>query len=486
MSAPTAEVEERTPTDSVRPTTELRLSCLGVPEEALERLRRSGAHVVDSGKVDAVVVSTRLSRAAVREVSDRSGNDGCHTIVLAHTGAERLATELVRAGADSIVGEGNEEALLGLVDSSRTPTALLASFERRFGAAGGSGQGVDSETGLPDNGAFERRLGTLADADQTPRIAYLKVISERWKAASTDAVVVAQRRRLGVTLAHLCAPSGAELFASGTGEFALLAPGLTPADAEALGGRCLAAAATFSDRGMPLPLVVGHAGPESAVEGEQLIELARRAVEVAAVDGTRPILGGADLARGVSVTTELEAVVRLLDEVEPTLPEGRGHGERVGRVAAELARLSTISATGVWRIHLAGHLHDVGRVGLPVVDEADEDLDPEQRAVFESFPARSADLLRLTAGSAVAQTVRAQRERFSGGGFPDRLQGAEIPEGARILAVAHAIDQAAVLGRHGGVGPIARRLQQAAGEDLDPDVVDRAVDHLPELLVVRG
>lgn len=468
----------------------LTVRLLGVPESARVRLRNTGAEVVDDpdADVDALVVSTRLPPEELGAVAEMLASRIGRTIVLAHTGAERLAADLVRSGADAVVGEGNEEALLGLIDEKRTPTALLASFERRFGSGSGTnGRGIDAISGLPDRSAFERRIGTLADADEIPRVAYLKVVSERWTIANPDAVVSFQRRRLGTSLSHVATVAGAEVYSTGNGEFGLVSEHLSPHDTDRLGTRLCEAAAMYRDRGLPLRLVVGHAGPESAHDTEELLDLARRAVEVAAVDGARQVLGAEDLALGVSVTTELEAVVRLLDEVEPALPEGRGHGERVGRMAAELARIRGAAPSAVSRCQLAGHLHDVGRAGLPPAAVGGPgELTGELLEAWRTFPARSAELLQLTSGSVVAGTVRAQMERWDGDGFPEGLKGAEIPEPARILAVAHVIDTAMSTSRGTSASGLEEQLRELAGTHLDPELVAAATAHLPVLLAVRS
>ncbi|MCC5949524.1 MAG: HD domain-containing protein [Nitriliruptoraceae bacterium] len=470
---------------------ELRLRCDGLPESARQRLVNIGAVIVeeeDDAAVDATVVSTRLAPDELHTYADLLAARVGRTIVLAHTGAERQAADLVRAGADAVVGEGNEEALLGLIDDTRTPNALLASFERRFGAAAGSNaRGRDGATGLPDRRSFERRIGSLADADESPRIAYCKVVSERWSGPNPDAIVAVQRRRLAVSLAHVCHAANAELYAVAGGEFGLISDQLSPHDMERLGRRLVATTATFRDRGLPLRLVVGYAGPESATDSEELLDLARRAVDVAASDGTRQVLGAEDLALGVSVTTELEAVMRLLDQIEPMLPEGRGHGERVGNMAAQIARIRGLSPAAVARVQLAGHLHDVGRSGLPAqAIGGPSGLSGELLEAWRTFPVRSAELLQLTAGPAVAEAVLAQRERWDGDGFPHGIRGAEIPESARIVAVAQAIDELIAVERMHAPAALVGRLQERADTELDPEVTGIAIEHLATLLALRS
>jgi len=467
-------------------TTTLRLRCKGVPDSVRARLEGVGAQLVDdpSEPADAQVVSTRLAPDELEALKPSFAGHGLHTVVLAHTGAERLAVQLVEAGANAIVGEGNEEALLGLVDEARSPSALLTSYERRFGSAAGSSRGIDPSTGLLDRGTFERRIATLGDSEEVPRIAFVKVLSERWSVPDADPVVSVQRRRLSTALAHLTTTVDAELYATSHGEFGLIGTLLSPHDMARLGRQLVAIVATFRDRGLPLVAVVGHAGTESTADAEELLELARRAVEVAAADGTSQVLGAEDLSLGVSTTTELEVVVRMLDQVEPFLPEGRGHGERVGRLSSELARLRGWSPGAVARAQLAGHLHDVGRSGLPSeVAGGPARLSGELLEVWRTFPVRSASLLQLTAGTEVAAAVRAQRERWDGDGFPDGVRSTDIPEPARLLAVAHAIDEIASEGV--GAGTTGDRLRARSGSELDPELVDLALDNLTALLHAR-
>lgn len=470
------------------PVGELRLRLRGVPASAAQRLTAAGAEIVEDpdAEVQAEIVSTRLPLDELDVLHRELATLPHPVIVLAHTGGERTAAELVTAGAHALVGEGNEDALLGLVDDQRSPTTLLASFERRFGDVGtADGRGRDPQTGLLDRRGFERRLGGLGDHDETPRVALLRVTSERWSDALADPVVTLQRRRLATTLAHVAGAVGAELYRTGPSEFGLVATDLSPNATEQLGDRLVGVAGTFRDRGLPLRLVVGHAGPESSTDVEELIDLARRAVDVATADGTRSVLGAEQLALGVSVTTELEASLKLVAVVEAVLPEGVGHGERVGRVAAELARALGWSPSAVARVQLAGHLHDVGRSGLPREAIAGPDgLTGELLEAWKTFPDRGARMLHLPAGPVVAEAVRAQCERWDGDGFPDGRRGTEIPEAARVLAVANAIEELRLADRGATAATLGERLLSRAGGALEPELVDEAIACLPALLRV--
>jgi HD-GYP domain-containing protein (c-di-GMP phosphodiesterase class II) len=75
----------------------------------------------------------------------------------------------------------------------------------------------------------------------------------------------------------------------------------------------------------------------------------------------------------------------------------------------------------------------------------------------------------------VASLVRSSHERWDGEGYPDRLAGAEIPLGSRILAVADSFD--AMTADRPYSGPRApddalRELRDCAGSQFDPVVVE--------------
>ncbi len=459
---------------------------IGLDDAAKARLADVAIDVSDNvGSADVVVASTRATASQQQQFTELARQHAVRAIVLAHTGAERLAADLVRAGAEAVVGEGNEEALRGILADSRAPTALLTSFEQRFGIERRvMGERTDQTTGLPDRGAFDRRIGSLADVHDLPTIGFAKIVSDRWSAGSPDIAVTIQKRRLAISLAHVARACKCELFATGPDEFAFV----TDIDAvthELMCDRFVAVAETFHEDGAALRLVVGYARPDPGTTVDETVELARRAVEVAAADSSRSVLSSQDLARGVSVTTELEALVRLLDDIEPGLAEGRGHGERVGRMVAELARHHGIPAASLSRLQLAGHLHDVGRASLPLGLTEHDRLTSEERAQLEAYPERSATMLQLTGGAFVADVVRAHCERWDGAGFPNQLVADAIPEGARLLAVAHAIDE--IVCQVGAAQAlVTARLRARASEDLDPAIVATATAHLAAILSARN
>ncbi|MCR4643285.1 MAG: response regulator [Lachnospiraceae bacterium] len=120
----------------------------------------------------------------------------------------------------------------------------------------------------------------------------------------------------------------------------------------------------------------------------------------------------------------------------------KGHSQRVAGYAREIAARYGYSEKRQNDIYMAGLLHDVGNIGIPerLINKPSK-LTEEEFAVIRKHPAKGAAILENIRNMPVlAQAARWHHERFSGGGYPDGLAGAEIPEEARILAVADAYD----------------------------------------------
>jgi HD-GYP domain-containing protein (c-di-GMP phosphodiesterase class II) len=135
-----------------------------------------------------------------------------------------------------------------------------------------------------------------------------------------------------------------------------------------------------------------------------------------------------------------------------------------------------VPAAEVARIRQAAQLHDVGKVGIPEeILRKPIRLTPDEWAYVQQAPSIGERItLSAPALAAVAPLVRAARERYDGGGYPDGLAGEDIPLGARIIAACAAL--AAMTSDR----PYADRrdtttaldeLDRAAGTQFDPQVV---------------
>ena len=129
------------------------------------------------------------------------------------------------------------------------------------------------------------------------------------------------------------------------------------------------------------------------------------------------------------------------------------HSEVVADLSSMLARAHGLTTLQAQMVHMAGHLHDVGKIGIPDhILRKPGPLSAAEWEIMRRHPAIGAEILRpvrvFCGRPGVCEIVLAHHERFDGGGYPHGLRGAEIPLGARIVAVADAFS--AMMTRSGG------------------------------------
>lgn len=118
------------------------------------------------------------------------------------------------------------------------------------------------------------------------------------------------------------------------------------------------------------------------------------------------------------------------------------HSRRVADVARELAIALDLSPEEVERIERAARMHDVGKILVdPEVLAKAGRLDATEWEQVRRHPVTGAEILgRFPQLALATRYVRHHHERIDGGGYPDGLRGEAIPLGARIIAVADALD----------------------------------------------
>jgi putative nucleotidyltransferase with HDIG domain len=155
----------------------------------------------------------------------------------------------------------------------------------------------------------------------------------------------------------------------------------------------------------------------------------------------------------------------------------RGHSERVSRGATMLAREIGMGAERVAAIRYAGMLHDVGKLGVPTtVLQKTGPLSGEELAAIQLHPMRGLEIVRQIGFLTEAlDGIMHHHERMDGKGYPMGLAGDEIPEFARVIAVADAFDSMTSARSYRG----ARRIEEAvaelrkwSGSQFDPVLVD--------------
>jgi len=200
----------------------------------------------------------------------------------------------------------------------------------------------------------------------------------------------------------------------------------------------------------------------------------------------RLVVDARDRARAYAALSwgVLSGLVRTLDERDPRAAR---HGAAVARFSRDIAEQRGLGERDQELAHTAGLLHDIGRFALSdrVMERGTTLTDPDWKAI-RRHPTIGADLLRdVGLYGPVAEIVKAHHERWDGRGYPEGLEGEEIPEIARIVAVAEVYDTLTAPDTYRT--PLTsfealNELRRVAGKQLDPDVVEA----LAAVLAGRG
>jgi putative nucleotidyltransferase with HDIG domain len=179
-----------------------------------------------------------------------------------------------------------------------------------------------------------------------------------------------------------------------------------------------------------------------------------------------------DLEHSYDVT--LEALGDALDLKDS---ETEGHSKRVTAYAIALARAMGVPPEEIKIIARGAFLHDIGKMAIPdEILRKPGKLTPEEQAVMREHCTRGYQMLRkipFLAGA--AEIVFCHQEHYDGNGYPSGLRGREIPVGARIFAVADALDAITSDRPYRGArgfDSARQEILRCSGTQFDPNVVE--------------
>jgi hypothetical protein len=155
----------------------------------------------------------------------------------------------------------------------------------------------------------------------------------------------------------------------------------------------------------------------------------------------------------------------------------RGHGDRVSRGAVMIARQIGMSTDRTEAIQFAGMLHDIGKLGVPTqVLQKTGKLTEDEFAAIQLHPMRGLEIVREIGFLYEALNgIMHHHERIDGRGYPMGLAGHEIPEFARVIAVADAFDSMTTTRSYREAKSVdfaLGELRKGAGTQFDPVVVE--------------
>lgn len=152
------------------------------------------------------------------------------------------------------------------------------------------------------------------------------------------------------------------------------------------------------------------------------------------------------LLRMKEYTDELEraesVLMALALAVEERDPYTRGHCDRLASLSRELGSRMGLPNRALRDLERAAYLHDIGKITVPdAVLQKPGSLTPDEREIMEAHPESGERICQnLKSLKNVLPIIRHHHERYDGTGYPDGLEGEDIPFTARILQVVDVYD----------------------------------------------
>jgi putative nucleotidyltransferase with HDIG domain len=184
-------------------------------------------------------------------------------------------------------------------------------------------------------------------------------------------------------------------------------------------------------------------------------------------------------------STYVESTRALVAAVEAKDPYTRSHSLTVAAYAEAIGKKMQLPSRLIETLRAAALLHDVGKIGVPdAILTKPGPLTDEEFAVIRRHPETALEILRhVSFLTDERPLILHHHERYDGSGYPGGLKGDDIPIGARILAVADALDtmfSPRTYKKPYTVDRVCRELEVGAGHQFDPAVTDATLHWLSE------
>jgi putative two-component system response regulator len=168
------------------------------------------------------------------------------------------------------------------------------------------------------------------------------------------------------------------------------------------------------------------------------------------------------------------------------------HIWRIGAYARALAQGCGWDDERSELLELAAPMHDTGKLGIPrEILRKPAPLDEREWEIMKTHPGIGYDILSKSDAPVfqlAAEVALRHHERWDGSGYPDGLSGEDIPESARIVALADVFDALCMKRPYKEAWSIERiveQIQGGAGKHFDPRLVGVFSESLPQILDIR-
>ncbi|HEY1090582.1 MAG TPA: HD domain-containing phosphohydrolase [Burkholderiaceae bacterium] len=190
--------------------------------------------------------------------------------------------------------------------------------------------------------------------------------------------------------------------------------------------------------------------------------------------------------------TRLQIVQRLGRAAEYKDNETGLHVVRMSHYSRILALAAGYGEDAADELLHAAPMHDVGKLGIPdAILQKPGKLSEAEWAVMRRHPEIGAEILGEHESGLLkmARSIAlAHHEKWDGSGYPAGLAGEQIPEEARIVAIADVFDALTSVRPYKPAWPVEEavaHLREQSGRHLDPRLVALFIEQMPAILEVR-
>ncbi|MGC2421890.1 MAG: diguanylate cyclase [Candidatus Acidiferrales bacterium] len=207
-------------------------------------------------------------------------------------------------------------------------------------------------------------------------------------------------------------------------------------------------------------------GPQAFEEIHRRLEQFTRSLKEQNTDGS-----GEGLSSAI-----VETVTSLAFAIDAKDHYTEGHSRKVSAYAVMIAHALGMSPAEIEEIRLAGLLHDIGKVGIPeaILNKA-APLDASEWETMKTHTELGAEILKpLEPMARIREMIRHHHEFYDGTGYPARLEGQQIPHGARVIAIADAYDTITsdrIYKKARTPDDAFAELERCAASQFDPEIV---------------
>lgn len=144
-------------------------------------------------------------------------------------------------------------------------------------------------------------------------------------------------------------------------------------------------------------------------------------------------------------------------------------------------------------LELAAPMHDIGKIGIPdSVLRKPSKLDPDEWSIMKSHCRIGYEILSTSDAKVfqlAAEIALRHHEQWNGNGYPDGVSATEIPESARIVAVADVFDALTMKRPYKDAWPIGKAIEiirEGKGQHFEPRLIEAFQDCLPRIMEIKA